>query len=36
MEIEYAIKYRKGSKKVNLRREIKTLKEAQRYVLEVY
>jgi len=36
VETEHAVKHGKGGKKVDSRREIETLKEAQRYVLEVY
>ncbi|OCL09784.1 sulfite reductase flavo protein component [Glonium stellatum] len=36
VEMEHAEKHGKGGKKVDSRREIETLKEAQRYVLEVY
>ena len=36
VEMEHAAKHGKGGKKVDSRREIETLKEAQRYVLEVY
>lgn len=36
VEMEHVIKHGKGGRKVDLRREIETLKEAQRYVLEVY
>ncbi|KAF2259502.1 hypothetical protein CC78DRAFT_537039 [Lojkania enalia] len=36
IEVEHVAKHGKGGKKVDSRREIETLKEAQRYVLEVY
>ncbi|KAF2472521.1 sulfite reductase flavo protein component [Lindgomyces ingoldianus] len=36
VEVEYLAKHGRGGRKVDSRREIETLKEAQRYVLEVY
>ncbi|KAF2735877.1 sulfite reductase flavo protein component [Polyplosphaeria fusca] len=36
IEVEHHAKHGKGGKRVDSRREIETLKEAQRYVLEVY
>ncbi|KAF2117145.1 hypothetical protein BDV96DRAFT_571639 [Lophiotrema nucula] len=36
VEVQHAATHGKGGKKVDSRREIETLKEAQRYVLEVY
>ncbi|KAF2494747.1 hypothetical protein BU16DRAFT_527736 [Lophium mytilinum] len=36
IEVQHASQHGKGGKKVDSRREIETLKEAQRYVLEVY